>query len=203
MKSKTWVTIIRVIAVFLVCALLAGAVVAIYRFTNGFNEDFKTFYLECNGERIFSSENRMQFRRGSKYRFDVNYTFDVGKGEVRDYTVKIVANAEYSFDYIVDDERLSWKGEEEITQAFNLQKEDSFFTLTLPDDFTARGVLQSLYAGKEIELDPAKDEELKEKYLYTLVVSSYNEAVIYTIDFSVYFPAPVEEVVPDKMEVYF
>ena len=49
MQSKGQ-TAAKVIGVILVLALLAGIVAIIYRFTNGFNEDFKTFYVEYDGE---------------------------------------------------------------------------------------------------------------------------------------------------------
>ena len=44
MQSKGQ-TAAKVIGVILVLLLLAGIVAVIYRFTNGFNEDFKTFYV--------------------------------------------------------------------------------------------------------------------------------------------------------------
>ena len=49
MQSKGQ-TAAKVIGVILVLALLAGIVAVIYRFTNGFNEDFKTFYVEHDGK---------------------------------------------------------------------------------------------------------------------------------------------------------
>ena len=45
MQSKGQ-TAAKVIGIVLVLLLLAGIVAVIYRFTNGFNEDFKTFYVE-------------------------------------------------------------------------------------------------------------------------------------------------------------
>ena len=51
MQSKGQ-TAAKVIGVILVLLLLAGIVAVIYRFTNGFNEDFKTFYVEYDGEQI-------------------------------------------------------------------------------------------------------------------------------------------------------
>ena len=51
MQSKGQIAA-KVIGVILVLLLLAGIVAVIYRFTNGFNEDFKTFYVEYDGEQI-------------------------------------------------------------------------------------------------------------------------------------------------------
>lgn len=52
MQSKGQ-TAAKVIGVILVLLLLAGIVAVIYRFTNGFNEDFKTFYVEYDGDADF------------------------------------------------------------------------------------------------------------------------------------------------------
>lgn len=46
-KSGSLITIIAIIAAVVVIAFAVGM---IYRFTNGFNEDFKTFYVEHEGE---------------------------------------------------------------------------------------------------------------------------------------------------------
>ena len=64
-----------IVGIALLAALVFG-VVMIYRFTNGFNEDFKTFYLINGGERIVAAESVMTFERGAENEFGVRYTFD-------------------------------------------------------------------------------------------------------------------------------
>ena len=83
MQSKGQ-TAAKVIGIVLVLLLLAGIVAVIYRFTNGFNEDFKTFYVEHDGEQILSADSKMSFKAGETYRFDVKYTFDTDKSETKD-----------------------------------------------------------------------------------------------------------------------
>lgn len=182
-KNRKSHTVAKIISFVLILLLLIGIIGIVFVFTNGGNEDFKTFYLVYNGENILTAESKKDLMVGKEHRFDVKYTFDVGKEEPRDYNVKIVANTDYDFDYTVDDTRMTWKGEKEITKAFDLKKESTFFTLTLPEDLTTKDVLKNLYEGKAVVLDPAKEEELKASYLYTLVVSSYNDAVVYYIHF--------------------
>lgn len=63
MQSKGQ-TAAKVIGVILVLALLAGIVAVIYRFTNGFNEDFKTFYVEYDGEQILTADSKLHLVRG-------------------------------------------------------------------------------------------------------------------------------------------
>ncbi len=182
MKSKGQ-TAAKVIGVILVLALLAGIVAVIYRFTNGFNEDFKTFYVEYDGEQILTADSQMYLVSGNTHRFEVRYTFDMGNAEPKDYSVKVVPNAERDFDFTVDGERYLYSKENDLTSAFGLNKQDTYFELVLPEDFTLQYALQSCYPGKEVVVP--EEAEQGNPYLYTLVISSYNKSVVYRIDLSV------------------
>ena len=135
MQSKGQ-TAAKVIGVILVLALLAGIVAVIYRFTNGFNEDFKTFYVEYDGEQILTADSKLHLVEGQMHRFDVKYTFDAGNSEPKDYNVKVVPNATRDFDFTVDGERYLYSKENDLTSAFGLNKQDTYFELVLPEDFT-------------------------------------------------------------------
>lgn len=91
-------TFAKVLGYALVALLLVGAIGLIYKFTNGFNEDFKTFYVECDGKQILTTDNKMTFVGGNVYKFDVKYTFEKNDGQAKDYSVKIVPNVENDFE---------------------------------------------------------------------------------------------------------
>ena len=182
MQSKGQ-TAAKVIGVILVLLLLAGIVAVIYRFTNGFNEDFKTFYVECNGEQILTTNSEMHLVSGNTHRFEVKYTFDTGNSEPKDYNVKVIPNAERDFDFTVDGERYLYSKEGDMTAAFGLNKQDTYFELVLPEDFTLQYALQSCYPGKEVIVP--EEAEQGNPYPYTLVISSYNESVVYRINLSI------------------
>ncbi len=97
----------KVIGIILVLLLVAGLVAVIYKFTNGFNEDFKTFYVEYEGKQILAQNSELALEPGKTYRFDVKYTFDTQQSETKDYIVEIVPNAEQDFEYLVDGEHIS------------------------------------------------------------------------------------------------
>ena len=59
MQSSKGKTIATVIGYVLVVVILVTVVGLIYRFTNGFNEDFKTFYIEYDGNQIFTTDSKM------------------------------------------------------------------------------------------------------------------------------------------------
>ena len=182
MQSKGQ-TAAKVIGVILVLTLLAGIVAVIYRFTNGFNEDFKTFYVEYDGKQILTTESEMRLVSGNTHRFDVKYTFDTGNSEPKDYNIEVIPNAERDFDFTVDGERYLYSKESDLTSAFGLNKQDTYFELAIPQGFGLEYVLQSCYPGKEVVVP--EEAEQGNPYLYTLVISSYNESVVYRIDLSV------------------
>lgn len=171
----------KIIGIILVLLLAAGLVAVIYKFTNGFNEDFKTFYVEHEGEQILSENSEMTFTEGKTHRFDVKYTFDTGQAEARDYSVEIVPNAEQDFEYTVDGETYLYSKTGELSAAFSLKKQKSYFEITLREDMTIQSVLETVYPGQQVEVpETAADEN---PFPYTLIVSSYNGNVSYRIAF--------------------
>ena len=192
-------TAAKIIGIILVLLLLAGLVAIIYRFTNGFNEDFKTFYVEYGGEQILTTESEMHLTSGNTHRFNVKYTFDAENTEPKGYNVKIVPNAQRDFDFTVDGERYLYSKQGDMTAAFGLKKSDTYFELVIPEDFSLEYALQSCYPGKEVVV-PEEAEEAN-AYPYMLVVSSYNDSVVYHIALSV--GAEVTGVELDPSQIIF
>ena len=173
----------KVIGIILVLLLVAGSVAVIYRFTNGFNEDFKTFYVEHEGKQILMQDSKTALDAGSTYRFDVKYTFDTQQSETKDYTVEIVPNAEQDFEYTVDGETYLYSKAGDLSAAFGLNKQATYFEITTMDGMTLQSVLERCHTGQTVEV-PA-DAEKGNAYPYQLIVSSYNGSVSYRIAFSV------------------
>ncbi len=173
-----------IVGIALLAALVFG-VVMIYRFTNGFNEDFKTFYLINGGERIVAAESVMTFERGAENEFGVRYTFDTKKSQAKDYNVRIIPNGKADFEYYVEGRKTAWKGEKDLTKLFSVKKAEKSFTLTVAADTTFERVLREYYAGKELDVSGAAEYGKESPYLYDLVVSSYNDGVVYHIRFAI------------------
>lgn len=200
MSKKTTNSVVKVITYILVILVFVGAVGAIFKFTNGFNEDFKTFYLEYQGESILTSNKQLVLDRDVEHKFGVKYTFDTNTGEAQGYSVKIVPNADSSnsFDFTIDGETYAYYGEKDLTDAFDLVMHDTYFTLTFPKDMTIQTVLQNLYPDSEITVS---EEANKMQYPFTLVVSSYNGEVTYNLDFCFYLGVSGVEI--DKEVIQF
>ena len=186
-KKRSGITAKNVITLALAILILFGLVAGIwvcYKYTNGFNEDFKTFYLEYEGEKIMQGKSELTFSQGSEVEFGVKYTFDFGD-EARDYGVKIMPNEEESFKYTAGSRSLTWRASaetEDLSKIFGLKKEASSFTLTIPADMTIKTVLEAAYAGQAVTVDAAA---LKNKPLYRLEVSSYNGESVFVVNFSI------------------
>ena len=184
----------KVITGVIIVLVVALAVGLIFKFTNGFNEDFKTFYLEQDGKQILTAETEKAFIRGESYRYEVKYTFDSGKSEPKGYNVKVVPNGKLNLTFNAGGKVYSYAEAKELTGAFNIKKEKSAFTLTMPQELSLKTVLEKAY-GKEVEVDEPKG------FLYTLVVSSYNEKVTYKINFGMTIPVTGIEL--DKDNIIF
>ena len=172
----------KVIGIVLVLLLVAGLVAVIYKFTNGFNEDFKTFYVEHEGKQILSENREMTFTEGKTHRFDVKYTFDTEQSETKDYSVEIVPNAEQDFEYTVDGETYLYSKTGDLSAAFALNKQKSYFEITLREDMSVQSVLETVHPGQQVKVpENASDGN---PFPYALIVSSYNGNVSYRIAFN-------------------
>ena len=171
--------------IFLVLILLAvvGSGFFIYKHTDGCNSEFKTFYVEYNGHHL-PAESSDIYSQNMEYKFDIVYPFGFIDKEQKGYDVKVIpnANAEAVL-YVIDDRYYSFRDLNDITSAFKITKEDDSFTLSIPKDFTIKTVLEKIYPDKTIEID---EEYLNyDEAFYTLIISSYNGANQYTVNFGI------------------
>ncbi len=175
--SKTLAKIIGYGALVLIVVVAFGF---IYKFTNGFNEDFKTFYIEYDGKQILTADSKLTLEEGETHTFIVRYTFDSDKSEPKDYSVKIIPNVERDFDYTVNGDKYIYSKTGEMTAAFNFEKGQAQFSITIPEGFDLQKALASVNSGKTVVVPT--DADTNNTYPYTLVVSSYNGKVTYSID---------------------
>lgn len=176
-------TFAKIIGYGLVILLVAAAIGLTYKYTNGFNEDFKTFYIEHNGKQILTTESKMTFDKEVVHRFDVKYTFDKEDAEPKGYKVKIVPNMTRDFDYTVDGEKYLFSKVGDITAAFEPIMHDTFFELYLPESASFSGILKKVHSGKSVSVP--SDAETNNPYPFKLQISSYNDKVTYNVYFAI------------------
>lgn len=176
-------TLVKAITAVAAVALVAGAIAVIYKYTNGFNEAFKTFYVEHDGEKILTTDVKYEFQPNVEYRFDVKYTFEQSDAKPLDYNVRIMPNAAYDFDFTANDRIYKYSKAKELTTAFDVDKHETYFTLVFTQEQTLTKVLGNVYGTDRIILPSDLDDKCPMPY--TLVVSSYNDSVKYNIRFCI------------------
>ena len=175
-KSAGWLAYVGIV---LVVIILIGVVA---RFTNGFTDDFKTFYVKVEEKEIMSGSGGYEITRSKPMQVEVKYTFSFATDENKDYNVKIVPNAadkSKDFSFTVNGESKSFQSMQDLTDGFEIEKSESSFRVT-PKGENLTGVLQTIYPG----LDMAHIEEKAYNDMFALVVSSYNEKSSVTIYFT-------------------
>lgn len=176
-------TLAKAITAVAVLTLVVGAIAVIYKYTNGFNEDFKTFYIEYNGQKILTNDVKYEFEPNKEYRLNVKYTFEKSDAKPLDYNVKILPNAAYDFDFTADDKTYRYSKAKELTQAFDIAKHETYFTMSFAEEQTLTKILGSVYGTDKIILPSDLDDKCPLPYM--LVVSSYNDSVKYNIRFCI------------------
>ncbi len=166
----------------LVLALIAGVIAIVYKYTDGFNEDFKTFYVEHDGKQILTENSSMTFEAGKAQTFTVKYTFDNTEETPRDYSVKVIANTANDFEYTVDDKKYIYSKAKELTDAFGIKKDKTSFTMSITKDMNIQNVLRNVYGSNDVTV-PRTAEKIE--FPYVLVISSYNDNVKFNIKFGI------------------
>ena len=173
----------KIIAFLLIIILLIGMLGVLYKCTNGFTEDIKTFYVVDENEQNISSGSDLDFKQGKSYRFGIKYVLDLNQANLKDFTVKIVANVKTTFNYEVDGQTYGCKAGMDLTSAFDLEKEQATFTLKIDNDMTMNKALEKLHPGKTVSAKiPAN---ALERYPYALIVTSYNGKGTIKINFRI------------------
>ncbi|MCM1532390.1 MAG: hypothetical protein NC114_08985 [Ruminococcus flavefaciens] len=175
-------TFAKIIGYGLVVLMLAAAVGFAYKYTNGFNEDLKTFYVEYNGRQILTTENKLTLKKEAVHRFDVKYTFDKDDDEPKGYKVKIVSNMTRDFDYTVDGEKYLFSKTGDLTAAFEPIMHDASFELYFPESLSFSEILKKAHNGTSVSVP--NDALTNNPYPFRLQISSYNDNITYNFDFT-------------------
>ncbi len=176
----------------LLLALIGFMVWFILDRTNGGTEEFRAFAVTVDGKEVKSTKERRSLLQG-EHTVSADYIF----GGNYDYTVDIVPTKGIRFNYTVDGRQYPWSDQQDLAKAFSLQKGENGFSFTVPKNLAA--VFSALYPGADVVAP--KEGDFQDPYIYSLVISSYNEKTIYTITFSI--AVDIDGVETDKPEVQF
>lgn len=167
----------KIIAYVLLAAVLIMTAGLVLTFTRGGTTSFKTFYAEHNGKKLFGDE-KLSLVPGEELRFDVKYTFDaLVDEEEKDFSVSIITygTKDNQFTYTANGQPYGFDAttEVDVSDYFNLKKEEDHFTMELPNSFSMGAVLSQVHEGKTIEV--AKSVDISAGWYFAMKIQSYNE----------------------------
>lgn len=119
-----------------------------------------SFYAETAGEKIFGgTERELTFSTGQTYDFSVRA---LEGGEIN-YSVKVMANPENNFDFVLDGKTYRFSGEDEerkdYSEVFALTRRTDGFSLTIPEGSAEKAVKakfgEGVQIGKELSAELA------------------------------------------------
>lgn len=191
--------LISFILTLAVIALIGGIIAMTYKYTDGFSSDFKTFYLVHDGKEILTTETKAAFVGGEKYKYEVKYVFESNDAEKKGFTVKVLPNTEKDFEYTVAGSKYKYSNLKDLTAAFDIHTAEDSFEISISENFGLIDVVKYMHGGQEVILGATADIS----YPFKLEVTSYNEAVKYTILFNIVSTAGVTGVTLDPTEIVF
>ena len=137
----------KVIVYVLILLILVGVVGFFAYFTNGFTGDLKTFYVECDGHKVMSSTSGFILKSDTPLDVSVHYTFGFFNKEISGYSVTVLPIQD--FDFTVNGETYSFAAEGDFTECFNIEKQESSFTIAPKG--TLRNMLELKHPESEVD----------------------------------------------------
>lgn len=194
-SGKTFAKVLAAVVVILLIVAIIGVVFAL---TNGFTDDFKTFYVEY-GDKILAKTDTVTAVKGSSLTFNVHYIFDSENEEAREYSVRVLSNCtdKTAFQYKCGDDTYFYTNDLDLTESFALEKGERGFILTMP--YSMREVLEKYHGGKAVEVS---ETDLKGEAYFKIVVTPYNGKNPITVSLLLAEP-PVQDVELDKSGIVF
>lgn len=176
--------------------LLVGAMGIIYKFTDGLQSDFKTFYVKYDDEDILSEKHDVAFFDNEKYRFEVRNLKNYLE-EKKNFTVKVLPyyKDDTNFSFTLDGVEYVYSDVDDLTESFYIEIDEDGFTVTASE--SVKKVLEKKFANQEVGLEESFG--IGQEY-FRLEVTSEDEEVV-NIYFSLNFG--VDEVVLDKTGLVF
>ena len=193
-KVKQSNGVIKLIVGIVLLFGIVAAIGCIAFFTNNFTEDFSTFYVEVNGEKIASSAGG--YIVGGEENFVVNVKDANPNKQDKGYMVSVIPKAGVDFEFTVDDETKLFADENDPTNAFEIIKDGN--NLMLNPKCNLEYILQKQYPDKTIRYDANSINS--EEDLFSLIIKNYDEATV-TINFRI--PNTVYGVMLEPEEIVF
>lgn len=172
--------VIRICAIVIV-VLLAVALVAFISI-NVVRESKKVnFYLVHNGTQITENVSDLVLERGTPKKFEIAY-FEGLEEEKQGYyvTVETIPDENNFYFKIQDQDSSFYATRSDVTEFFEIDMQEGYFTITLDEKFKATDVIEWVYSDKRIYFPEEVDCS---KSFYKIVVHLEDGTAVYNIGF--------------------
>lgn len=148
-QTKSNSAISTLLSSIILIMLVLFFITSIYRSTDSFSKPMQTFYVEYDGE-VLSNDNDFSIKLNKEYKFDVYDTSYFIRGEKVSFNVKVLAihNEDTAFEYKVDGNVYCYSYLEDLSNGFEIVKDDGYFTLQATMDM--QEILSLLYPNQEV-----------------------------------------------------
>lgn len=184
----------KILLIVILIAVLTAGTAFVIKGTNGLESDFRFYYLDINGDKVFDSPSELRVSPGKEYIIQVKNTFGTLQDDAILGDVTVTANSNVSFDYYVGDERKSWNEDAPDFTTWFISLEEDYFVLRAPTT-SLQSLLQILYGGAEITLPEEFNEDI---YPFSLTVKSNKSNYIVNFRIPVYEPT-IEAIEPSEV----
>ena len=195
MAKRKSTKIASVIAIVLLLVLFVGGVSILFKETDNFNTSLGSLYVEIDGVRITADKDNHVIFYGQECRVNVGYTLAFDEKE-KGYEVCVVPNATGAtdFDFLVGDDLFAYSGIDDLSEGFNLQKYEDFFTIKATYDLPV--MIKDIFNEDEVAGVPSTVNS--NVPYYKMVISSEDKSQQIAITFQL-----ASNVLLDKYEVIF
>lgn len=172
--------VIRICAIVVVVLLLVAVIAFIS--INVVRESQKAnFYLVHDGTQITNNSTELILERGTPERFDIAY-FEGLEEEKQEYyiTVESIPGGNNFYFQIQGQDSSFYATQSDVTEFFEIDKQEEYFTITLAEKFIATDVIEWVYSDKSVYFP---DEVDCSKAFYQIVVHLEDGTAVYTLPF--------------------
>lgn len=184
MANKKMNSFLKVISYLLIVLVLVAVIGAIAFFTNGFSDDFKTFYAVIDDTYVMTTASGYKLSVDEPLSVDVKYTFNSLSAEKKGYSLAVVPNVDYDsdFDFFVNDLVRSFRAESDLIAGFDIEYEESSFKIAPKGSI--EDIMSAVYPDDTITINKGSIDFTKD--LFKIVITSYDgEASVY-VTFGIY-----------------
>lgn len=171
------------IYIILMLALLSG-VIFVFRIVGGLNNELTDFYIVIDGAEIRQTDFECAFNVDKEHLVECKYLSSKVLDDKTGYTVKVVPHItnDTNFSYFKNGVSYNYESVKDITDGFNIQKDNTSFTITFTKNDNPITVLQKALQDETITTDEKFDYDFS---YYTLVVTSSDGKETYNVNFNI------------------